>query len=258
MWLTSVSIRRPLFMLMVISTLLVIGGVSWIRLGVDLFPALDYPIVTVTTTYPGAGPEAVDTLVTKPIEDAIAGMSDIDYVQSSSYEGVSSIVIVFTERAPKDSAVDVERRINAIRSTLPTDIKVPNVGKFDPGAQPTLVMTLSGNRDLGQLQRIAEDSVQKRLEATTGVAQVTLIGGLEREIQIQVDQEKLQARGLSVLQVNQALAGDNVNVPSGSLTERERDWTVRLNNQAQTPAELNAILVASTPLERCISGTSRR
>jgi len=172
MWLTSLSIRRPLLMLMVISVMLVVGFVSWSRLPVDLFPALDYPIVTITTVYPGAGPDAVDTLVTKKIEDTIAGMNDIDYIQSSSYEGVSSIFVVFTDKAAKDSAIEAERRVNGIRGQLPTDVRAPSVGKFNPSEQPVLVLALSGNRDLGQLQRIAEDKVQKQLEAAGGVGQV--------------------------------------------------------------------------------------
>lgn len=246
MLLTSAAIKRPLFMLMLIGAVLVMGLVGWSKLGVDLFPALDYPVVSISTVYPGAGPEAVDSLVTRKIEDAVAGMNSIDYVQSTSLEGLSSIVIVFTEKAGKDSAVDVERRVSAIRGQLPADIRTPSIGKFDPAAQPVLQLAVSGNRDLGQMQRIGEDKLQKRLEGTSGVGSVTLVGGLEREIQVQVDQQKLQARGLSVLQVNQALAGDNLNVPAGSITQSGKDWTVRLNNAAQTPQELNGILLAST------------
>ncbi|MBV9133893.1 MAG: efflux RND transporter permease subunit [Chloroflexi bacterium] len=246
MWLTSTAIKRPLFMLMVIGALLVVGLVSWTKLGVDLLPALDFPIVVVTTQFPGASPDAVDTLVTKPVEDAVATINDIDYIQSTSVEGVSSVVIFFTDKAAKDSSIDVERRVSALRGQLPTDAKDPSVGKYDPNAQPILLLTMSGNRDLGALQRLGEDKVQKRLEATSGVAQVSLVGGLVREIQVQVDQQKLQARGLSILQVNQALAGDNVNVPAGSITQQGKDWTVRLDNQAQTPQELNNVLVSST------------
>jgi HAE1 family hydrophobic/amphiphilic exporter-1 len=238
MWLTSTAIKRPLFMLMVIGALLVVGLVSWTKLGVDLLPALDFPIVVVTTQFPGASPDAVDTLVTKPVEDAVATINDIDYIQATSVEGVSSVVIFFTDKAAKDSSIDVERRVSALRNQLPTDAKDPAVGKYDPNAQPILLLTMSGNRDLGALERLGEDKVQKRLEATSGVAQVSLVGGLVREIQVQVDQQKLQARGLSILQVNQALAGDNVNVPAGSITQQGKDWTVRLDNQAQTPDEL--------------------
>ena len=246
MWLTTVAIKRPLFMLMAIAALLVVGLVSWTRLGVDLLPALDFPIVVVSTAYPGASPEAVDTLVTRKIEDAVASVNDIDYMQSTSTEGASTVIIFFTERAAKDSSNEVERRVSGIRGTLPTDIRDPSVGKFDPNAQPILQLTVSGNRDLGALQLLGEEKIQKRLQSTTGVAQVTLIGGLVRELQVQVDQQKLQARGLSILQVNQALAGDNLNVPAGSISQQGRSWTVRLDNQAQTPDELNTILVAST------------
>ena len=110
-------------------------------------------------------------------------------------------------------------------------------------------LTLRGGagRDLGALQRLAEDRIQKNLERANGVAQVTLIGGLVREIQVQVDQQKLHARGVSILQVNQALSADNLDVPAGSITQRGKDWSVRLDNQAQTPAVLADVLVAATP-----------
>src|SRR5579859_1767270 len=246
MWLTSLAIKRPLFMLMVIGALLVVGLVSWTKLGVDLLPALNFPIVVVTTVYPGASPEAVDTLITKRVEDAVVTINDIDYISSNSTEGVSSVVIFFKDNAPKDASIDVERKVSGIRGQLPTDAKDPSVGKYDPNAQPILQLTVSGKRDLAALQRLAEDKIQKQLEGTNGVAQVSVLGGLVREIQVQVDQSKLQARGLSILQVNQALAGDNVNVPAGSITQQGKDWNVRLDNQAQTPDELNNILVSST------------
>src|ERR671939_1688701 len=125
MQLTILAIKRPLFMLMVISALLVVGFVSWTKLGVDLLPALDFPIVVVTTPYPGASPDAVDTLVTKPIEDAVASINDIDYIQSSSVEGLSTVIVFFTDKAAKDSSVDVERRVSAIRGLLPNDAQDP-------------------------------------------------------------------------------------------------------------------------------------
>src|SRR5437868_7980289 len=145
MWLTNVAIRRPLFILMVIGALLVVGVGSWTKLGVDLLPALYFPIVVVTTPYPGASPDAVDTLVTKKVEDAVASINDIDYIQSSSVEGVSTVIIFFTDKAARDSSIDVERRVSAIRGQLPSDTRDPTVGKFDPNAQPILLLTVSGN-----------------------------------------------------------------------------------------------------------------
>src|SRR3977135_586864 len=247
MSLTNLAIRRPLLMLMAVGALRVVGLVSWTKLGVDLLPALDFPIVVVNTVYPGASPEAVDALVTKKVEDAVVTINDIDYISSNSTEGVSTVVIFFKDKAAKDSSIDVERKVSGIRGQLPTDAKDPSVGKYDPNAQPILELTVSGKRDLAALQRHAQGQIQKRIEGTSGVAQVSVLGGLVREIQVQVDQGKLQARGLSILQVNQALAADNVNVPAGNITQQGRDWTVRLDNQAQTPQELNGILVSSTP-----------
>src|SRR6266568_1778086 len=159
-------------MLMVISAFLVVGFVSWTKLGVDLLPALDFPIVVVNTVYPGASPEAVDQLVTKRVEDAVVTINNIDYISSNSTEGVSTVVIFFKDSAPKDSSIDVERKVSAIRGVLPADARDPSVGKFDPNAQPILQLSVSGNRDLGALQRIGEDKLQKRLQGTNGVAQV--------------------------------------------------------------------------------------
>src|SRR5690348_15675418 len=161
MQLTRIAIRRPLFMLMVIGALLVVGLVSWTKLGVDLLPALDFPFVVVSTVYPGASPDAVDTLVTKRIEDAVVTVSDIDYIQSTSSEGLSVVVIAFKDKAPKDVSIDVERKVSGIRGLLPTDTKDPSIAKFDPNAQPVLQLSVSGNRDLGALQRLVEDKIQK-------------------------------------------------------------------------------------------------
>jgi hydrophobic/amphiphilic exporter-1 (mainly G- bacteria), HAE1 family len=255
MWLTSIAIRRPLIVLIAIGALIAFGLVSYTRLGVELLPALDAPIVTVTTPYPGAGPDAVDVLVTRKIEDAVASLNEIDTIQSTSSEGVSTVIVTFTERATKTIAQDVERRVNSVRSELPTDAKIPIVEKFDPNAQPIMQLSLGTTRGsstgseqvLAKLQRLAEDNLKKDLEAVSGVARVTVIGGLEREIQVQVDQQKLQAHGISILQVTQALAADNLNVPAGSVTQRNQDWTIRLTSQAQTLADLQSIVVATSP-----------
>jgi HAE1 family hydrophobic/amphiphilic exporter-1 len=228
MKLTAISIKRPLFMLMVLGAFVVVGLIAYGRLGLDLWPALDFPYVYVTTVYPGAGPQAVDTLVTKPIEDAVASISDIDFIQSTSIEGYSGVLIAFTDKAAKDSSTEVERKVSAIRGQLPTDAKDPTVSKLDPNATPILRFSISGQPDAAmspadaqaRLRRLAEDRLVKPMAASNGVAQVSVIGGIQREIQIQVDQRKLQARGLSILQVNQALAASNLDVPAGTVTQQ--------------------------------------
>ncbi|HEY0583323.1 MAG TPA: efflux RND transporter permease subunit, partial [Chloroflexota bacterium] len=163
--------------------------------------------------------------------------------------------MIFTERAAKTIAQDVERRVNSVRAELPDESKPPIVEKFDPNAQPIMQLSLGAARNadseseqtLAGLQRLAEDDLKKDLEVISGVARITVIGGLEREIQVQVEQQKLQSHGVSILQVTQALAADNLNVPAGSITQRNQDWTIRLTSQAQTLADLQSILVANNP-----------
>src|SRR5207248_1821591 len=182
--------KRPLIVLIGIGALIAFGLVAWTRLGVELLPTIDVQYVTVTTPYPGAGPDAVDTLVTTRVEDAVASLNDIDSIQATSVDGVSIVSILFTDKASKNSAQEIERRVNAIRSDLPTDAKPPIVDKVDPNAQPVLGLALGGERGLTELQQLADDKVQKNLEAVSGVARVKIVGGLEREVQVQVDQRK--------------------------------------------------------------------
>jgi HAE1 family hydrophobic/amphiphilic exporter-1 len=247
MFLTSLAVRRPLIVLLAIGAVLAFGLLAWTRLGVALFPTINVPIVTVVTAYPGAGPDAVDTLVTQKVESAVNGMNDIDYINSTSVEGQSRVSITFTEKASGDSAHLVEQKVNAIRGDLPTDAKAPIVSKVDGNGDPVLELTLGGNQSPGELQPLAEDVLQKDLEKISGVGRVELVGGLQREIQVQVDQRQLEARGLSILQVTQALSADNLNVPAGNVTQPDKDWTIRLNTQAQSIRDLQNILVASAP-----------
>ena len=130
---TTVAIKRPLIVLIALGALLAFGVLAITRMGVQLLPTMDVPIVTVTTVYPGAGPNAVDALVTRKIEDAVAGLSEVDHVESTSTEGVSSVSITFTDKAPKDSTQQVERRVSAARAELPVDAKAPSVVKMGSG-----------------------------------------------------------------------------------------------------------------------------
>src|SRR6266568_5777800 len=247
MFLTTMAVRRPLIILIGIGALLAFGLLAWTRLGVALFPTINTQVVQFITPYPGAGPDAVDTLVTQKIEDATNGVNEVDYITSTSVEGLSNVTIVFTEKASSDTAHQVEQKVNAIRNELPTDTKTPVVTRLDGNGEPIMELTLGGHQTLGELQPLAEDVLKKDLEALPGVGRVELLGGVQREIQVQVDQRKLEARGLSILQVTQALSADNLNVPAGNVTQPDKDWTIRLNTQAQSVRDLQNILVASGP-----------
>src|SRR5579885_3379524 len=233
MGLTRVAISRPVVILMVFSALIVLGLFAYSRLNAELYPNINTPVVTVLTTYPGAAPEDVERLITRPIEDAVAGIANIDVITSSSSEGRSLITITFTDAANVDiAATDVERRISAIRAQLPADADPPSVLKIDPSQLPVL--------------QLAKDQIKPRLETQYGVASVDLAGGLEREIQVQVNPVRLRAYGLTVDQVAQALARENQGVPGGSIDRGPQQLTLRLYGLFQSPAELRELTVAST------------
>src|SRR3954470_20141721 len=188
MGLTRVAITRPVFILMVISALVVLGGVAFTRLNAELFPNINVPVVTISTTYSGASPDDVDRLITQPIQDAVAGIADVDVLQSSSTEGRSQVTITFLDNVDANTAaIDVQRRVGAIVNQLPTDADTPSVLKLDPTPQPVLYLALTGNLPLDRLFQLADDRVKPRFEAQSGVASVSISGGLEREVQVLID-----------------------------------------------------------------------
>ena len=208
MFLSETSIRRPVFTAMVTMALMTLGLLGAGYLGVDLFPDVSFPVVTVTTSYPGAGPEEVEQLVTKPIEEQISAVNGVDEVRSYSRDSISTIVVQFKLEADiKMAATDVRDKVAAIRASLPKDVKEPVVQRVDPTALPILTYALSSRRDSAETRRLAEDVVKPRLEAVDGVAAVKVQGGLEREIHVFLDRGSLEALGLSLAGLAQQLGG---------------------------------------------------
>ncbi|HEY7068102.1 MAG TPA: efflux RND transporter permease subunit [Chloroflexota bacterium] len=247
MGLTRIAITRPVFILMVIAALVILGLVSFSRLNAELYPDINTPVVTVLTTYSGAAPEDVERLITKPIEDAVAGIANIDNIQSFSSEGRSQVTITFTDAGNVDlAASDVDRRVSAIRSTLPQDADSPSVLKVDPSQLPVLYLALTGSLPLDRAFLLAKDDVKPRLETLPGVASVDITGGLDREVQVQVNPARLRAYNLTVDQVAQALARENQGVPGGSIERGRQQTNLRLYGLFQSAADLRNLTVAST------------
>lgn len=248
MGLTRIAILRPLFIAMVVLGLVVLGGVSYTKLGVDLYPNVDFPVTSVVTAYPGAGPETVEQLVTKPIEDAVAGLNGIDHIQSYSSEGVSFVIVIFKQDVNGDSAsIEVERKINGLRGALPQDAQSPSVVKADITSFPVMNIAMSGPVSASDLYKLANDIVAPRLSTVQGVSTVNVVGGLEREIQVRVDQNKLRAYGLSINQINSALAAQNVDIPGGTLSQGSLNYQVRVNALIQSVPSFQNIVVADGP-----------
>src|SRR5262245_35687849 len=247
MGLTRVSILRPLFITMVMLALVVVGLVSYLRLGVDLLPAINFPVVSVAVRYPGASPESVEQLIVKPIEDALAGEANLDYTVSSASEGIGTVTLVYKESANVDTAaISVERKVNSIRAALPSDIDQPSVSRADINAQPVMNLSVSGQRSPESLFKVADERIVPKLSSVFGVAAAGVSGGRQQEIVVKVDLDKLRAYGLSITQFNQALQGENQNSPSGSITERGRDYNIRLNSLYASPEKINGTVVATT------------
>src|SRR3990172_3310193 len=199
MKLADISIKRPVFATMMIMALVVLGLFSLVKLNVDLYPDVDIPFVIITTILPGAGPEQIETDVTKKIEDAVNPVAGVDWLQSYSQEGVSIVVIAFKlEVDGKVAAQDVREKISAIRGELPLEIEDPIIQRYDPANFPIMSLTVSGSSSEKEITELTKTSIKKRLENIPGVGAVNLVGGAEREIQIEVDAARLRAFNLSI------------------------------------------------------------
>ena len=202
MKLADVSIKRPVFTTMIVMAILVLGLFSFIKLNVDQFPNVDIPFVTVTTVLPGAGPEQVESDVTKIIEDAVNPIAGVDHISSTSQEGVSIVTIQFKLEVNGETASqEVREKVSAVVSQLPKDVDDPVIQRYDPSSQPILTLTVAGKRSEKELTTFTKDVIRKRLENISGVGSVTLVGGAEREILVAVDADRLKAYNLSIQDV---------------------------------------------------------
>ena len=246
MKLVDVSIRRPVFATMMILALIVLGLFSYLKLNVDLYPNVDIPFVIVTTVLPGAGPEQIETDVTKKIEDAVNPIEGVDWIQSYSREGVSIVVIAFKlEIDGKVAAQDVREKLAAIKNDLPEDIEEPLIQRYDPASLPIMSLTVSGERSVKDVTTFTKNVVKKRLENIPGVGSVDLVGGAEREIEISVDASRLKAYGLSIQDVIQSVGASNVEIPGGNLIDGRRQVLLRTMGKYKNVDEFNKVIVAN-------------
>ncbi|MES2639454.1 MAG: efflux RND transporter permease subunit [Myxococcota bacterium] len=243
---SDIAIKRPVFTTMVMVAMMILGMVGYSRLGVDMFPDISFPIVTVTTPYPGAGPEEVEQIVTRPIEDAVGSLEGVDSVRSYSREGVSLIIVMFDIGTDvKMANVDVRDRATAAHRAMPDQVEESSYMRLDPSAAPVMSLVLSGDADARSVRALADDVIKPILERSDGVAAITVRGGEEREIQVQLSAEKLSRWGLTVAQVSQALALENSNVPTGRLDQGPQEASLRLVGEVERVEDIAALTVAT-------------
>ena len=226
MKIAEIAIKRPVFAAMVIMVPIVFGLLAYPRMGVEQFPSVEFPFVTVAAVYPGADPASMETKVAKPMEDALSSMSGIKRLQSYNSESLTQVLIEFQLDVDGDKAAQgVRDRIAAIPN-LPRELETPKIQKFDFGAQPIMALALSGKLAPRDLTKLAEDVVKQRLSRLKGVGNVEIVGGRPREIQVVIDPARLAARGLTPGDVSAALDGQNVELPAGRITENAREVAV--------------------------------
>ena len=242
----QICIQRPVFATMLILALVVLGVSAYLKLGVDLYPKIDFPVVTVTTTLRGASPEEVETQVTKRIEESVNTVSGIDELRSLSAEGISITWVTFVlEKDPDVGAQEVRDKVAAITRDLPKDVDPPVIEKLATDATPVISVVLSSKRDLRETTKIVDDQVKKNIESIDGVGQVRFIGDRLRQIQVWLDGGKLYSYNLNIDQVRGALAAQNVEVPGGRVDQGSRELSLRTLGRIERPADFANIIVAS-------------
>ncbi|HXG01923.1 MAG TPA: efflux RND transporter permease subunit, partial [Candidatus Binatia bacterium] len=245
MSLLEVFVRRPVFTTMLITSLVVLGIASFFQLGVDIFPKVDLPTITITTRLPGASPEEVESQITKTIEEAVNTIAGLDELRSSSIEGQSQVFATFVlERNVQEAANDVREKVSAVLSRLPPGTEMPVIEKADPDSAPVLAVVVSGRRSAREITEIADKKIKRQLETVKDVGAITLVGGRKREIQVFVDPDRLSAYGLSIQQVKDALARQNVEIPGGRLTGGAREEGLRTLGRIESPAAFEDLIVA--------------
>jgi len=244
MRLADLSIHRAVFAVMLIAALTVFGLLSYPNIGVDLFPDVEFPIVTVTATYPGGDPETMESKVADPIEESINTLSGIKALRSTNLESISQIIVEFELDVNSEQAVqDVRDKVSGVLSQLPEGTETPVIQKFDVGAAPILAIALAGEIDPRELTELADKVVKERIQRVAGVGGIDLIGGREREIRVFVDPNKLAGVGLTVQDVAQAIQSQNIALPAGSFESGTKEITVKTKGEVKTADEVADILL---------------
>lgn len=243
---SEIAIRRPVFTVMMTVALLVLGWVGFRSLGTDLFPDVSFPVIAISTPYPGASPNEVETLVTKPVEDAVVGLNQIDRIRSFSREGMSTTLVIFKlEKDISEGATEVREKVAGIRWKLPQDVKEPTINRFDVSATPILIYTLSSTTSLSAARKYAEDVVKPALEQVEGVAVVEVKGGAKREIRVELDRVKIDALRLDPAGIVMRLRAANLNVPAGHYDEGTKEVSVRTVGDFVSVDQIRETIVAT-------------
>ncbi len=242
--LSELSIRRPIFLACVVILSIVVGLGAMSRMGVDLFPDVTFPVVTVSTPYPGAGPAEVETLVSKPLEDELSTLSGIKRLSSINKEGVSVVIAEFTlETDVKYAEQQIRDRVGSTKRKLPLDIKEPVIRRIDPADQPVLILAVNAELPPGELYDLVNERIKPRLEQVNQVGLVEILGGRKREVQVQLDRAMLKNRELSATLVAARLSGAGNDIPSGKKSVGDKETVFRTVGQFKSFDDIRDLVI---------------
>lgn len=245
-WLAEVCVKRPVFATMLILSLVVVGAFSFFSLGVDLFPKVDFPTITITTVNPGSSPVEVETEITEKIEEVVNTVSGIDELRSTSLEGVSQVFVQFVlEKDVNIAAQEVENRVQQAIPNLPETAEQPTVQKLDSDAAPVLRIVVSAPDSLREVTEISKNKVKERIESINGVGQVQIVGGRERQINVWVDPDKMRAFNITPVEVTAALRVQNLEFPGGRVDEGSREVNIRTLGKISKVEDFEKVVVAT-------------
>ncbi|MBT4331755.1 MAG: efflux RND transporter permease subunit [Candidatus Cloacimonetes bacterium] len=242
MFLSKLSINRPVMVTVGLLILLIFGGMAYMSLSLNLMPSADIPFVTIQTVYPGAGPAETEAQLTKRIEDAVSTISKIDYIDSYSMDNVSLVMIAFELGKDVDVAMaEVKQKVDAITMYFPTDAEKPSVDKIEMGSESIMEIILTGNFSPLELFEIADKQLNEKFSQIEGVAKVDITGGQEREIQVELDDKTVIENMISLPQLTQILAAQNMNMPGGQFQQEDQEYSVRLEGEFDKVETLNQL-----------------
>jgi hydrophobic/amphiphilic exporter-1 (mainly G- bacteria), HAE1 family len=244
--LAEICIRRPVFATMIVLSLVVVGAAGFFRLGVDRFPSVDLPTVSVRVNLPGAAPEEVESLIAQPMEEVINTVDGISELRSVCGQGTAIVIATFKlDRNLESATQDVRDRVNTLGRRLPDDATPPIVQKFDNDSTPVLTIALSADRSLRELTELADKTVRVQLERIGGVGEVQVVGGLDRAINVWIDAERLAAYQISISQIRQALERQNADVPGGNVTTGREELVLRTMGRFTDPRQFDDLVIAN-------------
>jgi HAE1 family hydrophobic/amphiphilic exporter-1 len=243
-WLAAICVRRPVFATVLVLILTVVGLFAYMQLGLDRFPKIDFPNITVTVLLPGSAPEEVETEITDKVEAAVNTISGIDELRSTSVEGVSQLIISFVlEKDIEVAAQEVRDKVSGVMGELPVGIRPPIITKIDPDSSPIMTLALSSNAGVRDVTEFADKVLRREIESISGVGQVLIIGGRLRQINVLIDPDKLQKYGLSASDVERALRTQNVELPSGRVEQGSRQLTLRTRGRVESVEQMGDIIL---------------